>query len=58
MRNFKDIAILAILVAVILTKPAPIYNYPYSVAIQETMINKEGTFKTKGQLFYDPLNNN
>lgn len=54
----RYIIILATLLLSILAKPAPVYNYAYSVAIQETMINKQGTFHTKGQLFYDPVNNN
>jgi len=54
----RYIVILAALIAIVLTKPAPVYNYAYSVAIQETMINKQGTFHTKGKLFYDPVNNN
>lgn len=54
----RYIVILAILLVCILTKPAPVYNYAYSVGITETMINKQGTFRTKGQLYYDPINNN
>ena len=53
----RYIILLAAFVLCIQTKPAPFYNYAYTVAITETMINKQGTFVTKGQLFYDPINN-
>ena len=50
------ICLLAIL-AVILCKDAPLYDYAYRISFDEAVVENKTQYKVNGQMFYDPKNN-
>ena len=57
MISLKTLAVALIIAVLAQTRSPPTFNYSYQVSFEETFYKKGGSFKTTGQVFYDPFNN-
>ena len=51
------IVLILVLLAIVNSIDAPIYNYSYHIAYDETFVIDSVNYKVNGQKFYDPVNN-